>query len=381
MAILSIQTTQTGETGVLPSYATILTSDPEATILTTGYLNHAVQNGTSFQYPCIAKVATKETSTSDYKVGWYQVSRVGVNTSLVPAGNPGDVVLPTIANHLATYTNTTGGLSEDAATAINGGNIQAGLSGTAGYLATFPATAARGSLRLVGANSVGNTVTQITNASMAAARTFTIPDGGQAASSFLITDSGSTQTIATGSLALTLGNLTVAAGSIAATLGTITAGSGITSTTGNITASAGNVVAGASGAAGALISFPATAANGSLIIAALNAGGAFNTTIRNSAMGQSTVYSLPDIEAATGGIPVSTGAVRMKMVPDATAAGGSATQNFVDAFCTAASVVTGAWQTQTTPASILTIIPGVGSFDVVSSADVGSGTFNYVIFK
>jgi hypothetical protein len=98
-------------------------------------------------------------------------------------------------------------------------------------------------------------------------------------------------------------------------------------------------------------------------------------------MTQSTVYTVSDILAATGNIPVSTGALRMKMVADAAAAGGSATQNFVDAFCTAASVVVGSWQTQTTPASILTIVPGAGSFDVVSSADAGVGTFNYVIMK
>jgi hypothetical protein len=148
-----------------------------------------------------------------------------------------------------------------------------------------------------------------------------------------------------------------------------------------IISSTGNITSGASGNAGSFISFPATAANGTLILEALNAGGAFNTTIRNSVMGQSTVYSIPDIGAATGGIPVSTGAISMKMVADAAAAGGSATQNFVDAFCTAASVVLGFWQTQANPATILTIVPGVGSFDVVSDVDAGAGTFNYVILK
>ncbi len=143
----------------------------------------------------------------------------------------------------------------------------------------------------------------------------------------------------------------------------------------------GNIQAGLSGTAGTLISFPGTAANGSLIVAGVNAGGAFNTTISNGTMGQSTAYTLGDIGAATGGIPVATSSIRMKSVADAAAAGGSATQNFVDAFCTAASVVLGAWQTQTTPASILTIVPGAGSFDVISSVDAGVGTFNYLIIK
>jgi hypothetical protein len=149
---------------------------------------------------------------------------------------------------------------------------------------------------------------------------------------------------------------------------------GITSTTGNITS-------GSSGDAGTFISFPATAANGTFIFAAANAGGAFNTTVSNGTMGQSTVYTIADIGAATGGIPVATGAVRMKMVADAAAAGGSATQNIVDAFCTAASVVLVVWQTQTNPAVIQRVVPGAGSFDIISDVDAGVGTVNYVIMK
>lgn len=170
------------------------------------------------------------------------------------------------------------------------------------------------------------------------------------------------------------------AGDIKAASTTATLGQAL-SVTGAITSTTGNITSGASGDAGTFISFPATAANGTLIVAAANAGGAFNTTISNGTMGQSTVYTVGDIGAATGGIPVSTGAIRMKMVADAAAAGGSATQNFVDAFCTAASVVVGAWQTQANPAVIQTIVPGAGSFDVISDVDAGAGTFNYVIMK
>lgn len=143
----------------------------------------------------------------------------------------------------------------------------------------------------------------------------------------------------------------------------------------------GNISAGASGTPGTLSSFPATATNGSLVISALNAGGAFTTTIRNSVMGQSTVYSLPDIGASTGGIVVSTAAVRLKSVAAAAAAGGAAAQSFTDAFCTSGSNVIGNWNTQTTPASVLKIVPGNGSFVVTSSADAGVGTFNYIITK
>lgn len=170
----------------------------------------------------------------------------------------------------------------------------------------------------------------------------------------------------TGALSST-GNFSVSAG-------TITASGAITSTAGNITS-------GSSGDAGTFIAFPATAANGTMILAAGNAGGAFNTTITSGTIGQSTVYTIPDILAATGGIVVSTAAVRMKSVAAAAAAGGAAAQSFTDTFCTSGSNVIGNWNTQANAASVLKIVPGNGSFVVTSSADAGVGTFNYVIMK
>ncbi len=179
-----------------------------------------------------------------------------------------------------------------------------------------------------------------------------IPDPGAATANFVLTASSGTQSLT--------GNLTVA---------------------GALTSTAGNVTSGSSGDAGTFISFPATAANGTLILAAANAGGAFNTTISNGSMGQSTVYTLPDILASTGGIVVSTSAVRMKSVAGAAAAGGAAAQSFTDAFCTTGSNVIGNWNTQANAASVLKIVPGTGSFVVTSSADAGVGTFNYIITK
>lgn len=176
-------------------------------------------------------------------------------------------------------------------------------------------------------------------------------------------------------VASTLGfGLTIATGNFAVTAGTITA-------SGNIISTAGDITAGASGAAHSFISFPATAANGTFIFKAVNAGGAFNTTLSSGIMGQSTVYTIPDILAATGNIMVSTTALRVKMVAAAAAAGGAAAQSFTDAFCTTGSTVIGNWNTQTNPASVLKIVPGNGSFVVTSSADAGVGTFGYIISK
>lgn len=83
------------------------------------------------------------------------------------------------------------------------------------------------------------------------------------------------------------------------TLGQALAVTGSITASTSITATGGDITSGSSGDAGTFISFPATAANGTLILSALNAGGAFNTTIRNSTMGQSSVISIPDPGAAT----------------------------------------------------------------------------------
>lgn len=61
----------------------------------------------------------------------------------------------------------------------------------------------------------------------------------------------------------------------------------------------GNIQAGQSASAGKFISYPGTAANGTFMFEALNAGGAFDTTVRNSVMGQTAIVSIPDPGAST----------------------------------------------------------------------------------
>jgi len=76
---------------------------------------------------------------------------------------------------------------------------------------------------------------------------------------------------------------------------------GLTAATGNIQATTGNLVAGSSGNSGTVGSFPATSAEGELLLAAVNnAAGNFNTTISNAAsVAQSQVVSIPDSGSAT----------------------------------------------------------------------------------
>ena len=72
-------------------------------------------------------------------------------------------------------------------------NVDVGASGQAGTVDVFPAKASKGRVRYSAADSSGNTVTEIKNASQAAARTYTIPDAG--ASADFVMDEGA-QTIA-----------------------------------------------------------------------------------------------------------------------------------------------------------------------------------------
>ena len=98
-------------------------------------------------------------------------------------------------------------------------------------------------------------------------------------------------------------------GDIAPQTSTALFGFGASFATGNVVATTGNLQAGSSGHAGTAASFPGTAANGELILAAVNAGGAYNTTISNSVMGQSSVISIPDPGAATAEFVVAPAAL------------------------------------------------------------------------
>jgi len=377
MAILGITSTQpAGLTSVVPSVIYINTSDTYAVVTTTGYLTQASHEGNSFSDQQMALVQT----TDDGPV-WLQVvvtfsGSTVLNTvvSLQEITAPGDVVLPTIANHLIVSTNTTGTLANRTGLAINNGSLQAGLSGTAGSLISFPSTGLKGSLAITAVANTGNTVTTISNAAMGQASAISIPDPGASTANFLLS------AIASGPQTMS-GGLTISTGNFAVSAGTITASGNITSSTGAIAASQGNISAGSSGHAGTISSFPATASNGALILAGVNAGGAFNTTISNGTMGQSTVYTMGDIGASTGGLVVATSAIRMKSVAQAAVAGGAAAQTVTDTFCTTGSMVTASWNDTSNAVTIQTVAAGNGSFIVTSSGDPGASHLNYIITK
>jgi hypothetical protein len=186
MSIIDITTGQAGTVGVLPSIAYINTTDTVAEVLANGYLTSEVNHGKSFNLPCIAAVSTQASAGAETEVGWFTVNNVAGVWSLVATTGPGEVTLPTILNHIAIYNSVNGGLGEDAATAINGGNIQAGLPGTAGTLASFPATGSKGSFVVKAVANTGNTITTLSNDAMGQASVINIPDPANAIGQVLV---------------------------------------------------------------------------------------------------------------------------------------------------------------------------------------------------
>lgn len=176
--------------GNFPQFKFAVFGDNLAAVTTAGYLNSAsIEAGLPLSNADVIMCLysfNQQTRTGTFGIFTVSVATSTGQITLSEWTGTSGVILPTIANHIATYTNTTGTLSEDPATAISGGNIQAGLSGTAGTLASFPATASKGSLVLAAVANTGNTITTISNAAMAQASVISIPDPGAATADFAV---------------------------------------------------------------------------------------------------------------------------------------------------------------------------------------------------
>lgn len=218
-------------------------------------------------------------------LGQAAAKAVSDNSKATVASVSGAVTL----NGLAVYADAAGTIGDATTNVTLGnslqvdGNILAGKNTVAGYLASFPAAATSGNLRLIAIANAGNFNVDISNASFAQSSVITIPDPGAATGNFILSKTvAGTQTL-TGALSFVGG------------------GSNIQTTGG------GNFIAGASGAAGFFVSYPPAATSGRLILEAINSGN-FDVTINNASMGQATVYTIPDAGNALGDFLVAAGA-------------------------------------------------------------------------
>ena len=179
--------------GNYPQFKFAVFGDNLTSVTTAGYLNSSsIEAGIPLGNADVIMALysfVPQTNTGSFGIFTVSIAASNGQITLTAWGNPGDVVLPTIANYIAHFTNTSGTLSSNAVNVINAGNIQAGLSGTAGTLASFPATSAKGSLIVAAVANTGNTNTTISNVAMGQASVISIPDPGAATADFVVAPS------------------------------------------------------------------------------------------------------------------------------------------------------------------------------------------------
>lgn len=281
MPILNIDPNQPGKSGVFPRIILIQTNDSVATVTAPGYINSAQEKGMiAFRESDLCAVITQESASAPENAAWYEVSYESGVWSLIPPGGPGDVDLPTVANRLAHFTNTTGTLSSVASDVVNLGDLTLGESGTEGILRLFPTTAARGSWVLQALANTGDTVTTLQKAAMGQTTTFTLPDPGVASTDLILANKAGGQTI----------------------------DQDVTITSGDLQVSDGSIRAGQGGTGGF---YQAYSPDGSGVFtwhAINNGGGSFGTILTTAASyGQNQTITIPDAAASTANLLLDSG--------------------------------------------------------------------------
>lgn len=174
--------------GVYPGFKFAVFGDNLATITTAGYLNQVNLESNPISTTDVLQVLysfNPQTQSGTYDVFTVTISSSGVIT-LVADTSAGDVLLPVTANNIAQFNGTTGQIYDGSAVAVHGGSIQAGLSGIAGTLSSFPSTALSGALAITAVANSGNTVTTISNVAMGQTSVISIPDPANAIGRFVI---------------------------------------------------------------------------------------------------------------------------------------------------------------------------------------------------
>ena len=225
MGIKNIMPVSVGHASVDPAIIYIDTDDTTTTVLTANYLTPSKKMwGHIYSNKQMALVSVVDSGATQTIWAEVHVATDG-NVSLTAVVNPGNVILPVvdgdfaifsgttglikdagysptdatktkvvmanaavIANHIAVFTDTAGTIADDAATAINDGNIQAGVDASAGTFISFPATTASGTLIYAATdNAAGDFDTTITNAaSVGQDQVISVPDSGAATANFLL---------------------------------------------------------------------------------------------------------------------------------------------------------------------------------------------------
>ena len=185
--IYQLPTQLIGTPGIYPNFKFMVTGDSEGAITTAGYLNQIDLQSNPVSTVDVLQVLYSFSPASG--VGTYGTFTVSISNgviTLVSTNTSGAVVLPTVANYIAHFTDTAGTTSSNPDNVVNAGNIQAGISGTAGQMISFPATAAAGSLALKAVGSSGNYASAISNVSTGQATVWSLPDPANAIARIMV---------------------------------------------------------------------------------------------------------------------------------------------------------------------------------------------------
>lgn len=274
MAILQLPLPIAANTGVTPNLKMMKVTDDLTTITTAGYLTFSELQGYDVSPNDEIHIRYNASATDD-SVGDLLIAKVQVSNgviTLVADSSEGNVILPVTVDHIATYYNTNGVLKNGSSTAINKGNLQAGLSGTAGTLISYPSTAAKGSLALKANDNAADYHNIIQNFLTAQQTTYNLLDPGVANAYFILSDYAAGQTI----------------------------------NTGDLTVAGGDIIAGADGVAHKFVSYPATTTSGTFSFEGADNAGDFRVVLTHESLGQASTFYLPDPGLASAYINVST---------------------------------------------------------------------------
>ena len=184
MSILQQQLVTTGMADSPTSIIFLSTNDTLATVTTAGYLSKYLE-GQTYQLSVnqLAAVYTTDSGTIMLQV----VVSAGI-WSLANNAVADVVATPTVDNQICYATNTGGSLAASglSTSLFNAGNISAGISGTAGSLISYSATATKGYLALTAvANTAAYDVT-ISNVAYGQTSILSFADVGSAVGRFLV---------------------------------------------------------------------------------------------------------------------------------------------------------------------------------------------------
>lgn len=173
-------------TGFEPRIVRVYTTETLSTITAAGWLNSVNGNQKILFQSTDQLLISYAQGTSSATTASFTLAIVAATGIITLSLASSAVVLPVVSGHIAVFSGTAGAIADTSTTAIHPANIQAGLSGTAGKVISYPATASTGSLQMTAVSNSGDTITTISNAAMGQASTVSIPDPGASTANFLL---------------------------------------------------------------------------------------------------------------------------------------------------------------------------------------------------